>query len=79
MKMKSIYTIVTNITSSKPSIASKVTMCCQNYAQFKLDSGELLTLRREDYRKVSNTLVLRNTDNKVIALGLKAITNILNN
>jgi DNA-binding transcriptional regulator YbjK len=59
MDIKSIFSITTAITSSNDSIADKVTQLNQNYAQFKLNDGRLLTLRREKHKKVSQALVLR--------------------
>ena len=71
----SVYSIITNITAVKPTIAEKITFLSQSYAQIKLGNGRLVTLRKEDYRGVPNALILRDSKtHKIIAKGLVKIT-----
>ena len=74
MDIKTIFSLVNSIVTAQPNVSEKVTQLNQNYAQFKLSDGRLVTLRREKFKKVTQALVLSDKDKKVVASGLKDIT-----
>ena len=71
----SVFRTINSITSETPSISDKISFVSQQYAVIKLGNGKAVMLRKEDYRGVPNSLILRdNKTKKIVAKGLKAIT-----
>jgi len=71
----SVFGIIHSITTASPSISDKISFVSQQYAVMKLGNGKAVVLRKEDYRGVPNSLILRdNKTKKIVAKGLKAIT-----
>jgi len=71
----SVFTIIHSITTAQPSISDKISFISQQYALIKLGNKQIVVLRKEEYRGVPNSLILRDRKtNKIVAKGIKAIT-----
>jgi hypothetical protein len=71
--INSIFSVVHSITTNHPHLSEKVTFLAQGYAQFKLTDSRVVTIRRETYKKVSDALVMRDNNKKIVCAGLNKI------